>query len=94
MLLLRATKPVTGATSIVVTFKKGNQVFNGLLRSTHKPQKVYDFTRKGEEEASLYPKLDHQVLQKIQYIQSLEQIHFNIGKYTKYYGPDPYQSLS
>ncbi|AXI24022.1 hypothetical protein CE557_186 [Cardinium endosymbiont of Sogatella furcifera] len=85
MVLLRATKPGTAATSIVVTFKKGNKVFNGLLRSTHKPQEVYDFTSKEEEEASPHPTLDHQVLQKIKQIQSMDQTYFNIGKHTRYY---------
>lgn len=85
MLLLRAVKPGVGPTSIVVTFKSGHQVFNGLLRFTHRPQEVYDFTSKGEEGASPDPKLDHQVLQKIKHIRSLDQTYFNVGKYTKYY---------
>ncbi len=69
----------------MVTFKKGHKVFNGLLRSTHKPQEVYDFTTKGGEEASLKPTLDHQVVQKIQHIRSMDQVYFNVGKHTRYY---------
>lgn len=85
MILLRAAKPVPSPTSIVVIFKNSHEVFNGLLRSTHKPQEVYDFRRKREEELNLYPRLDHQVLQKIKHIRSIDQIYFSIGKHTKYY---------
>ena len=85
IILLRAIKSTTAPTSIVVLFKSGKKIFNGLLSTTNEPQEVYDYRTEpavGAED----PPQDPNLAKKIHYLQKLPPAYFCKGIHTKYYG--------
>jgi hypothetical protein len=87
VILLRSTKVNTAPTSLVVTFKSGQKIFNGLLTTTNKPQETYDFrTQKKEEKAEEEaPNQDIDVLKKIEHLKTLPQECCTVGSYSRYH---------
>lgn len=89
VILLRATKQHALPSSLIVTFKHGKQVFNGLLSYTNKSQQTYDFRTKEEDLEKEAQKEDpaqkEEVIEKIRYITSKPQECFNIGMYGTYH---------
>ncbi|MBX9889978.1 MAG: conjugative transposon protein TraN [Amoebophilaceae bacterium] len=84
IILLRAIKFNTAPTSIVVLFKSGKQIFNGLLSTTQEPQEVYDY-RTGQAVGEEAPQQDPSLAKKIHYLKKLPQAYCCKGIHTKYY---------